>query len=361
MRQSVFCAPPTQDVWERIATTTRPIVIYGMGNGADKLLVRLAKIGKVPAAFFASDDFVRGQSFHGFPVLRFSDIQEKYEEPLILLSFATRQPDVIEALFSMAEAHALLMPDMAVAGDVDFDRAFFEEHRSKLLSVYDLLQDKLSKQIFSDCISYKISGDIRFLKHAFSTQEEEAGCLSSRAIHTAIDGGAYIGDTAAALLAQHPEVMRLMAVEPDARNHKRLAAYIEREELLDRVTPVLGALWSEEGVAHFSESGNRNSSLHAASYQFRDREVPLLTVDSLAEHAHIDYIKYDVEGAEAEALLGSRKTILRDHPLLAVSLYHRPQDLFALPLWLHELDPTYHFYLRRPRCLPAWEMTLYAV
>ncbi len=349
------------DVWERIAATARPIVIYGMGNGADKLLSRLEKLGKAPQAFFASDGFVRGQSFHGFPVLRFSDIQSQYKDPLLLLSFATRQADVMDALFSMSDSYMLLMPDMAVAGESDFTRPFFEQHRAELLQVYDLLEDNLSKQIFSDCISYKISGDIRYLKEAFSSKEEDFACHRARDIRCAIDGGAYIGDTAALLLSQHPEISHLIAVEPDARNYKRLVSYIEKEGLSERVQPVFGALWSEHGTAHFSESGNRNASLHGASYQHRDRKVSLITVDSLATGKRVDYIKYDVEGAEAEALLGSRGTILRDHPLLALSLYHRPEDLFLLPLWVHSVDPTYRFYLRRPRCLPAWEMTLYAV
>ena len=361
MCQNVFSSPPKADVWEIIKASEKPIVIYGMGNGADKLLKRLDKIGKAPVAFFASDDFVRGQSFHGFPVLRFSDIKAQYEDPLILLSFATRQPDVMDKLFAMAEEYTLLMPDMAVAGELDLTRAFFGERREEFAAAYDLLQDDLSKRIFSDCVAYKISGDICYLRNAYSTKEEEEDCHRSRKIRCAIDGGAYIGDTAAALLSVHEEIGTLIAVEPDAHNYKRLVRYVETEGLSERVLPVFGALWSEEGTARFSQSGNRNSSLHSSSYQFRESEVPLLTVDALAAGQHVDYIKYDVEGAEAEALLGSRRTILRDHPLLAVSVYHRPLDISIFPLWIKNLDPTYRFYLRRPKCLPAWEMTLYAV
>lgn len=28
----------TQDVWQRLQTSVRPIVLYGMGNGADKII-----------------------------------------------------------------------------------------------------------------------------------------------------------------------------------------------------------------------------------------------------------------------------------------------------------------------------------
>ena len=76
---------------------------------------------------------------------------------------------------------------------------------------------------------------------------------------------------------------------------------------------------------------------------------------------HIDYIKYDVEGAETEALLGSRAIIQRDTPALLVSAYHRSADLFRLPLLVHELNPDYKLYLRRMAGVPAWDINLYAV
>jgi len=74
-----------------------------------------------------------------------------------------------------------------------------------------------------------------------------------------------------------------------------------------------------------------------------------------------DYIKYDVEGAEREALEGSSKTICDFMPDICLSLYHRSEDIFELPLVLNRMEPRYSLYLRRKRCLPAWEINLYAV
>ena len=121
------------------------------------------------------------------------------------------------------------------------------------------------------------------------------------------------------------------------------------------------ALWSGEGEAEFSSAGNRNSSLTNASYEHRAVAVPLISVDMLSPGERVDYIKYDVEGAEREALLGSRETVLRDRPALGISLYHRSEDLFALPLLLDSIRKDYRWYIRRRRCLPAWEIMLYAI
>lgn len=72
--------PCMEDMWDRLSKENRPIVVYGMGNGADKLIRRFEKYGIEIADFFASDGFVRGHSFHGKRVKSFSEIRESYEE-----------------------------------------------------------------------------------------------------------------------------------------------------------------------------------------------------------------------------------------------------------------------------------------
>ena len=37
------CYPCVSDMWDELARETRPIVVYGMGNGADKLIKRFEK------------------------------------------------------------------------------------------------------------------------------------------------------------------------------------------------------------------------------------------------------------------------------------------------------------------------------
>ena len=120
-----------------------------------------------------------------------------------------------------------------------------------------------------------------------------------------------------------------------------------------------GYLADTEGVAVFSASGNRNSTLGEGSYKKKVEEVPLITVDGL--NVKTDYIKYDVEGAEKAALLGSEKTIKGCRPYLTVSVYHRNEDIFALPLLCEKMAEKYRFYLRRTPSLPAWELRLIGV
>jgi len=57
-------------------------------------------------------------------------------------------------------------------------------------------------------------------------------------------------------------------------------------------------------------------------------------------------VKMDIEGSEYNAIIGAKETIYKNSPKLAISVYHRRNDLFTLPLLIHEIEPKYRLYLR---------------
>ena len=349
--------PVREDVWDSLAAETRPIVVYGMGNGADKLLSRFAEYGIRVADFFASDGFVRGHSFHGFRVKSFSEIRETYPDFRIVLSFASNRPEVISALAEIDRAYDLVAPDMPVAGGEYFDRAFYNAHYGEILRAYELFSDEDSRSAFAAAVRYRLTGRISYLLSAFSPEEEIFSHFYAPERY--LDVGAYRGDTVRSAVLRWNTLREIVAVEPDSKNFARLAAYAGSVDS-PKILPVEGAAYSENGEGCFSEGGNRNSSLLSASYRHKDRAVRLLRLDSLPL-GRVDLIKYDVEGAEREALEGSEALILRDRPQMLVSLYHRSADLFKIPLALSRKYPFYRFLLRRAYCLPAWEIDLICI
>lgn len=352
--------PAASDTWESLKAETRPIVIYGMGNGADKLLSRFEEYGISAADFFASDGFVRGHSFHGKRVLSFSEIREKYTDFRIVLSFASNRADVLSMLYDIHERYGMTMPDLPVCGDGTFNAAFYNAHYDEIVATDAILADERSRQLYRAILHYKLSGNVSYLQRELSTPEECYSLFNADSIAVAIDAGAYNGDTASELLRINPHVKHMIAIEPDKRNYTKLARFAEG--VTDaKITAIHAAVGKENGIACFHASGNRNATLVGGSFKQRSEDVPLVTVDKIAENITVDYIKYDVEGAEYDALLGSRETILRDRPYLTVSAYHRNEDIFALPLLLHEWLPDYCFYYRRTASLPAWELRLIAV
>ena len=93
-----------------------------------------------------------------------------------------------------------------------------------------------------------------------------------------------------------------------------------------------------------------------------DTSVKVTTVDKFVEAnklPRVDFIKMDVEGHELKVTAGARETIKTFKPSLALSTYHRGDDLIELPKSLLELKPDYTFNLRH--CGPSWaDAVLYA-
>ena len=83
-------------------------------------------------------------------------------------------------------------------------------------------------------------------------------------------------------------------------------------------------------------------------------------LDELLEGWPPTYMKFDVEGAEHDALVGGANTIRENKPVLAVCLYHRPEDLWDLPLLIRSIQPEYALFVRR-HSDERWETVCYAI
>ncbi|MBR5143763.1 MAG: FkbM family methyltransferase, partial [Clostridia bacterium] len=143
-------APLMSDMWDELKNEKRPIIVYGMGNGADKLFDRLNSYGITVSDIFASAGFVRGHSFRGYRVKSFSEIKTIYSDFVILLSFASNRGEVIDMLSKIDSEHDMYVPDMPVAGVEEyFDKDFYNQNYDAIIRAYDSLCDDESKAIFS--------------------------------------------------------------------------------------------------------------------------------------------------------------------------------------------------------------------
>ena len=341
--------------------------MYGMGNGADKILSVCERYGIEISDFFASDGFVRGHMFHGKRVLSYSEAKEKYgrENMIVLLSFASSLPDVLANIYRIAEECELYAPDVPVCGDNLLNYEFYTENKDKFDQTEALLCDESSKEIFRSVVKYKLSGDVGYLKNSHSDFSEVYRLLGADNFECIADLGAYNGDTLREITPFAPNLKTAIAFEPDRRNHKKLSEYAETVENF-KITPLKLAAWSDRATLYFDGSGNRNSSLISGAQMPVTKQPKIVeaeadSLDNILDGERVDYIKYDVEGSEKEAILGSLKTIGAHRPALMISLYHRSEDLFDLPLMIHDRFPEYKFYIRRRQYIPAWDTVLIAV
>ncbi len=349
-----------RDIWTYLQTADLPIVLYGMGNGADKLLAQLHDRGLDAADFFASDGFVRGHSFHGKTVLTFNEILEKYEDFIVLLSFGSSLPELLNRFEELSHRCRFFVPELPIAGDTLFTAEYYDEVRQKLDEVRALLADDRSKEVFDGIIEYRLTGKIDTLIQTCDSREEVFRILRPARYVRYLDLGAYNGDTIRELLSYQPNLTKIYAMEPDRRSYRKLKDSAEKDGFAHILTSDQVGAWERDCTLYVSDEGSRNSHL-SMNPGAKSKPVAVRSPDSFLDGAAVDFIKYDVEGVEREALLGSTNTIKTYRPDLAVSLYHRAEDLWRLPLLVKELNPAYKLYLRRPPYIPPWDLCLYAI
>ncbi len=143
-------------------------------------------------------------------------------------------------------------------------------------------------------------------------------------IRSFCDVGAYDGETLVAMKTAFPALTRTFAIEPNPGLIVSIENVASRLGLSNKC--FAGAAWSHASRlnVHTNPNGMMSISEDAKG------SVPADALDRLAPTEAFDYVKFDVESAEAEALQGA-SLILRAARCVAVASYHLPGDLVDIP------------------------------
>lgn len=346
-------------LWEHLRETKKPVYLYGMGDGAVKIMEALSRYQIPLAGIFASDEFVRGHSFAGFPVQRYSQVRERHGSDFIaLLAFAINYEPMLSVLSRMEGECEFYAPDVPVVRTDDrlFTPGYVEQYEQELEEVWEHLADEQSRRVFLGTLNYKVSGKMHYLRD-ITTEKGEAWTeiLHPSGDEFYADLGAYTGDTIEEFLGytggRHGGIL---ALEPDARNFAKLTRAMESRGIPADCRNV-GA-WDRHDTLFFKGGkGGRNSLLS------KEGKIPVEvdSLDRLTEGRPVDFLKFDVEGAEERAVAGASSTIRQYGPAIIMSAYHRNEDLFALPLQILKLRPDYQVFLRHHPYIPAWDTNFY--
>lgn len=341
--------------WDRMKSCKKPIYVYGMGDGCEKLLNLCAEKQIKIDGIFASDDFVRGQNFCGYKVEKLSDIEKRCKDFLVVLAFGTSLDDIMERIDSISENHELIAPDMSVSGKNAFEKDFFLENFDRAQKAYDLLSDDKSRDVFENITAYKITGRLDYLKKVFSDEDEGFELLDLGENEIYCDLGAYNGDTVRKFCkVTNGKYRKIYAFEPDKRNFQKC---VKNCINMDNIEFINAAAWKKDGVTSFDASAGRQAQISAAG----GKKVCTRSLDLIFKGGECTYIKYDVEGADFPALEGSANTISEYAPKICCALYHHPMDYIDIPLFINSICGEYDFYMRQFKYYPAWETNLFAV
>ena len=279
------------------------MVIFGAGVwGRD--LFQLTK--EYPWKCFV-DNNTQMTNFQGLPIIKGDKFLKKYNDEYIFIS-------------SRIYYHEIYM-QLIKAGIPEF----------RIINVGKIL----------DCLAERQYFDLEYIDF---TKEKEIF----------LDIGALDGLTSIRLKRKCEKEPYIYIFEPDRDNIEKYNRNLLRENIKNKI--IEKGAWSEETIMQFQEKANGSSCVSNEGNII----IPMTTIDKELSEKKVTFIKMDIEGSELQALIGAENTIKTNKPKMAVSVYHKPEDIWKLPEIILRYNPSYKLFFRH-YSLTDYETVMYAL
>jgi FkbM family methyltransferase len=258
------------------------------------------------------------------------------------------------------------------------EREKIADHKQEIERVKSLLSDSRSLEIYETLLKARSSLSSR---ERFSVAQSvyESDQYFSKTIkvwnpsedEVIIDGGAYNGDSAQAFIRwTNGKFKHIYCFEPTLESFNELQTALDkysnttcqRKGLSDDNKTLSFITYAANPLAsHISYAGNAYNTPRIPESQRQIETIDVCAIDKTIDD-NITFIKMDIEGSELDALKGGAKTIKRYKPKLAICIYHKIEDFWEIPLYIHSLVPEYQLYVRQHAPSAACsETVLYAI
>lgn len=349
---------------KRELSKIHPVWIFGAGQFGLDLCSVLRNRGYEVAGFIETKP--KQKAIEGYPVLNWSELDASQRLMQLAIGIFNRETpmDKLQSLAHDAGFNEVLMPWHLYEQFGDDLGWRYWLGSSKLIlnalqrieSVYQNLSDDLSKQCMLDILSFRLGENVPYASFRHDDNqyfnELTLPTLQDKKINY-IDGGAYNGDTYLEL-ASLCTISRAFLFEPDRENYNQLKTNVEHFKNKTLCIPL--ALTDGYSILSFNGEVGEGGAISDVGAQ----HIATVSLDEMIQQQAIDFIKLDVEGAEISAIKGASRLIRDSRPILAISLYHRPEDVWEIPELLLSLCDNYRFYIRQ-HYFNSFDSVFYAV
>lgn len=346
------------------AEASRPIWIFGGGRFGQDVCAALQDTGFEVRGFIETTP--RKNRLRGLPVKRWDELTPDDRTASLAIGIHNRDVplDSLERTARAAGFTDILMPWHLHA---QFEHQLgwrywlgkpelITSRVAELEQAHGLLTDAQSRQCLLDICRFRLGMHTPYGHFRHDTRQYfNALTLNSRTPSPIryVDGGAYNGDTFFEFASLHP-IAKAYLFEPDPENFAKLQANIHGSKVHVQTLPL--ALSDRYQILSFSAGWGEAGTINPQG----TAHIAAMALDEFLPTQCVDFIKLDVEGSEIVALNGAARLIERCRPTLAISAYHKPQDLWEIPLWLQTHCPDYEFALRQHHC-NSFDSVFYAV
>ena len=234
------------------------------------------------------------------------------------------------------------------------DRKYFESYRMRFDSVYDTLYDDFSKKSLEAFINAKINMDSRYLWKYVCKPQYFTSFITHNSNEVFMDCGAFTGDTIENFIEWNKgDYSKIVAFEPDKESMKKLKLNTSK---IHDILYISCACSDENSNMRFSQEDDLWGLRPDPNGKI---VINTATIDSQLI-SDVSFLVMDIEGSEKQAIRGAKETIKRFQPILAISVYHKKEDVYSIFEMISELSNVYRFFFRIHKYVNV-DAVLYAV
>lgn len=232
-----------------------------------------------------------------------------------------------------------------------FDKYFVIKNFNKLLDFRNYLFDDTSIKVFDVLICSKVFGDGSYCENVSEDNQyfclAKFKCFSDKDIY--VDAGAYAGDTIEKFILLNSGIFnKIYAFEIGKKQFKALNTRCKRlikEWAIDKnkINLINAGISNKNGNMFINNDNVITAHSLSSGGHYK---VKIFSIDDYLKNKPITFLKADIEGEELNMLKGAINTIKNYKPKMAISVYHKPDDLLAIPEFIRNLVPEYKFALR---------------
>lgn len=348
-----------EDYAKEIKASGSNVVLYGAGCWARQQYRMLLELGvEVNAVGIDAAYYKPGMKFFDKEIHPIEELVKKIPSPALWVGFNLDKKSYgslqkkLSTRFGVEKIYAC---DCAKYENFAMQNYKYNDivvHAEEFQWLYDRLDEGKSKETFLSYLNQRVSGDYSCAEELYDPNHYFAEDIIRLENEVFVDCGAFTGDTVQELTTKS-KPQKVFAFEPDEKNFQALMKNFAKDS---RIVCIKKGAFSKKTTLSFA-GGNADAS------KIMDKgtiQIEVDSIDNVLDGEKATFIKMDIEGAELEALKGAQNTIRNYHPKLAISAYHKFEDLFTLPQYIYSLDNSYKFYLRRHSHL-THELVLYCL
>jgi FkbM family methyltransferase len=356
-----------------IGKSLEHIVLYGAGSAGCGVLYGFRKIGIKPVTWLDGDSKKWGHDFEELPVQSPEEYSKNaHEDTLIVVCINTDGKSYCKSFDEALQVggHSAVYKRLYDAGYkkiVDYstfwrcydmfdanpynvpscaDVRCILSQKDDILKAYELLDDQASRDVFKALIYFMLID--REINIPTSPDEERyfaPDLFTIKSDECLVECGTYNGIYIDRFLNYSGgSFEKYIGFDCDPANFDKLKEKVESmpDDLKTKMKISSVALYDKKGVIPFYALGGPGS--FAASTG--PINVSCDTMDNLLKGEEPTFIRMNIEDSELYALQGASNLIKLNNPILAISNYHKTQNIWKVILMFHSLNPSYKCYMR---------------